>query len=53
MDKAAIDTLESKGMKVTRPDKKEFIADTQAVRDMFGASYKETLDRIAQEAEGL
>lgn len=53
MDKAAIDTLESKGMKVTRPDKKEFIADTQAVRDMFGASYKETLDRIAQAAEGL
>lgn len=53
MDKAAIDTLESKGMKVTRPDKKEFIADTQAVRDMFGANYKETLDRIAQAAEGL
>lgn len=53
MDKAAIDTLESKGMKVTRPDKKEFIADTQAVRDMFGANYKETLDQIAQAAEGL
>lgn len=53
MDKAAIDTLESKGMKVTRPDKTEFIADTQAVRDMFGANYKETLERVAQAAEGL
>lgn len=53
MDKAAIKTLEEKGMQVTYPDKKEFIADTQSVRDMFGARYRETLAQIAAAAEGL
>ena len=47
MDAEAVSTLEEQGMKVTYPDKTELIAETQSVRDTYGADYKETLDRIA------
>lgn len=47
MDKEAISTLEKQGMAVTYPDKTELIAETQSVRDTYGADYKETLDKIA------
>lgn len=47
MDSEAIETLESKGMKITYPDKEELIALTQEVRDTYGADYKETLEKIA------
>jgi TRAP-type C4-dicarboxylate transport system substrate-binding protein len=46
MDKEAIATLESKGMKVTRPDKERFITATQQVRDTLGEKYKATLTKI-------
>ena len=46
MDKEAITTLESKGMKVTYPEKERFIAASQGVRDKYGEAYKDILDRI-------
>ena len=49
MDSQAIETLESKGMKITYPDKEELIELTQEVRDTYGADYQETLDRIQAE----
>ncbi len=51
MDKEAIITLESKGMKVTYPDKKGFIEKSAAVRQKYGAAFKEVGDRIAALAE--
>lgn len=47
MDTEAISTLESQGMKVTRPDKAEFIEATQTVRDEYGKDYADVLDRVA------
>lgn len=47
MDTEAISTLESQGMKVTRPDKAEFIEATQKVRDEYGKDYADVLDRVA------
>jgi tripartite ATP-independent transporter DctP family solute receptor len=47
MDKEAISTLESQGMKVTNPDKDEFIKATQTVRDEYGKDFKDVLDRVA------
>ena len=46
MDKEAIKTLESKGMVVTYPDKKEFFTATEGVREKYGANFKSTLDQI-------
>lgn len=46
MDKEAIKTLESKGMKVTYPDKQEFINASQPVRDLYGKEYAELLKKI-------
>lgn len=48
MESEAIETLESKGMKVTYPDKEELIALTQSVRDTYGKEYQDTLDEIAK-----
>jgi TRAP-type C4-dicarboxylate transport system substrate-binding protein len=47
MDKEAISTLESQGMKVTYPEKQEFIDATQSVRDEFGKDYTDILNRVA------
>ncbi|MCR5536297.1 MAG: TRAP transporter substrate-binding protein [Succinivibrio sp.] len=47
MDKEAIANLESKGMKVTYPEKSEFISKTQSVRDKYGASFKEMAEKIS------
>lgn len=49
MDKEALDTLQSKGMKITYPDKSELIELTKEVRDIYGADYQEMLDKIAAE----
>lgn len=46
MDKEAITTLESNGMKVTYPDKQEFINASQSVRDKYGKEFAETLKQI-------
>lgn len=46
MDKEAITNLESKGMKVTYPDKAPFIAKTQSVRDKYGADFKDISEKI-------
>ncbi len=46
MDKEAIVTLESKGMVVTYPDKSGFIEKSQAVRDHYGAAFKDIAERI-------
>ncbi len=51
MDKEAITTLESKGMKVTYPDKSGFIEKSAKVRAHYGASFKEVADRIAALAQ--
>ncbi len=51
MDKEAIVTLESKGMKVTYPDKKGFIEKSAGVRAKYGAAFKEVADRIAALAQ--
>lgn len=53
MDKEALDTLTSKGMKITYPDKKEFIEATEGVREQFGKNYKDTLDRIKEVAQEI
>lgn len=47
MDKEAVLSLASRGMKVTYPDKKPFIERTQGVRDKYGANFKEMAQRIA------
>ena len=47
MDKQAIKNLESKGMKVTYPDKKPFIEKSAAVRDKYSAEYKDVATKIA------
>lgn len=47
MDKQAIKNLESKGMKVTYPDKKPFIEKSAAVRDKYSAEYKDVAAKIA------
>lgn len=47
MDKEAISNLESKGMKVTYPDKAGFIEKTQSVRDRYGADFREMADKIS------
>ncbi|MCI8513733.1 MAG: TRAP transporter substrate-binding protein DctP [Lachnospiraceae bacterium] len=47
MDTEAVSTLESQGMKVTRPDKDEFIEATKTVRDEYGKDYADVLDRVA------
>jgi tripartite ATP-independent transporter DctP family solute receptor len=49
MDKEAIATLESEGVKVTYPDKQEFIDASQIVRDSYGKEFEDTLKEI----EGL
>ncbi len=46
MDGEAVKTLESHGMTVTYPDKKDFIEATQTIRDQYGAEYKDILERI-------
>lgn len=51
MDKEAIKTLESKGMKVTYPDKAAFISRTQGVRDHYSQNFKELAAQIAALAE--
>lgn len=51
MDKEAITTLESKGMKVTYPDKSGFIEKSAVVRERYGAAFKEVADRIAALAQ--
>lgn len=48
MDQEALKTLESKGMKITYPDKQELIELTQGVRDTYGKDYQETLEKIAE-----
>ena len=47
MDKEAITTLESKGMKVTYPDKSGFIEKSAPVRAHYGAEFREVAERIA------
>lgn len=49
MDEEAITTLEGNGMKVTRPDKQEFIVASQPVRDKYGKKYAEILKQIEAE----
>lgn len=51
MDKEAISTLESKGMKVTYPNKKGFIEKTQAVRDKYSQNFSELAKEIAALAD--
>lgn len=46
MDEEALETLQSKGMNITYPDKTELIELTQEVRDKYGANYQEILDKI-------
>jgi tripartite ATP-independent transporter DctP family solute receptor len=46
MDKEAVKTLESKGMKVTYPDKQPFVDATEDVRQQYGADYHDLLKRI-------
>lgn len=46
MEEEAIATLESEGMSVTYPDKAEFIAATQSVRDEYGKDYADILSRV-------
>lgn len=46
MDQEVIQTLESKGMEVTYPDKAPFVAQTQSVRERFGENFKDILARI-------
>lgn len=46
MDAEAIETLESKGMVVTYPDKQGFIDATQSVRDQYGSEYAEIIERV-------
>ncbi|MDY2965365.1 MAG: TRAP transporter substrate-binding protein [Megasphaera massiliensis] len=50
MDKEALDTLASKGMKITYPNKEQFIAATQGVREEFSGAFTDTLNRIKQTA---
>ena len=53
MDKEALDTLASKGMQITYPNKSQFIAATSSVRDEFSGTFKDTLDRIKQTAKDI
>lgn len=46
MDSEAIETLESKGMVVTYPDKQGFIDATQSVRDQYGSEYADIIERV-------
>lgn len=46
MDAEAIETLESKGMVVTYPDKQGFIDATQSVRDQYGSEYAEIIEKV-------
>lgn len=46
MDEEAIAILEGNGMKVTRPDKGEFIAASQSVREKYGDKYADILKQI-------
>ena len=46
MDKEAIFTLESKGMNVTYPNKQGFIQKSAIVREKYGATFKDLLDKI-------
>lgn len=46
MDAEAIETLESKGMVVTYPDKQGFIEATQSVRDQYGSEYADIIEKV-------
>lgn len=46
MDAEAIETLESKGMVVTYPDKQGFIDATQGVRDQYGSEYADIIAKV-------
>lgn len=51
MDKEAIVTLESKGMKVTYPDKTMFIEKSKPVRDFYGKDFPELAAKISELAK--
>ena len=46
MEQEAMETLQSKGMNITYPDKAEFISTTQSVRDEYGKDYADVLSRV-------
>ncbi len=46
MDTEAVETLKSKGMTVTTPDKAGFVEKSQAVREKYGQRFADTLKKI-------
>ncbi|MCD8351615.1 MAG: TRAP transporter substrate-binding protein [Planctomycetaceae bacterium] len=46
MDTEAVETLKSKGMVVTTPDKAGFVEKSQSVREKYGNRFAETLKKI-------
>ena len=46
MNREAIETLKSKGMVVTYPDKAPFIEKSKVVRDKYGSRYADTIAKI-------
>ncbi|MCD8139594.1 MAG: TRAP transporter substrate-binding protein [Planctomycetaceae bacterium] len=48
MDAEAIETLKSKGMVVTTPDKAGFVEKSQPVREKYGSRFADTLKKIEE-----